>query len=186
MSLTIDDIASLFRSRGHEQYDGEPVTQLEHALQAGHLAEQAGADSALISAAFLHDIGHLLHDFGPTPTMQGTDDVHQYRCLPFLRPLFSSATLEPIKLHVEAKRYLCAVDPAYYGMLSEDSRRSLVLQGGIFNPEQVEKFAALPYAQAAIDLRRWDDLAKVNNAPTPGLVHFMTHLIRAYEMHRSA
>ena len=113
MSLSIPDIVGLFETKGGAQYDGEPVTQLEHALQSAHLAEQEGAGSALIAAALLHDLGHLLHDFGGTPTRQGLDDLHQYRCLPFLRALFGAATLEPIRLHVDAKRFLCAREPGY-------------------------------------------------------------------------
>ena len=97
MGLSISDIVALFQQKGHEQYDGEPVTQLQHALQTASFAEESGADSELITACLLHDIGHLLHELGPTPTNKGKDDVHQYRCLPFLRPLFGPATLEPIK-----------------------------------------------------------------------------------------
>ncbi|MBS0429718.1 MAG: HD domain-containing protein [Proteobacteria bacterium] len=176
MSLSIPDIVALFESRGHEQYAGEPVTQLEHALQSAHLAEQEGADSALISAALLHDVGHLLHDFGETPSLQGLDDVHQYRCLPFLRALFGPATLEPIKLHVDAKRYLCARDATYHDALSEDSRRSLRLQGGVFDAEQARQYEALPFAQDAVRLRRWDDLAKSADMATPPLVYFVRQL----------
>jgi len=176
MSLTLSDIQALFEERGHEQYDGECVTQLAHALQAAHLAEQQGADSALISAALLHDIGHLLHDFGDTPSKQGLDDVHQYRCLPFLRALFGPATLEPISLHVDAKRFLCAREPAYHDALSVDSKRSLQLQGGIFDAVQADAFAALPYAADAVRLRRWDDTAKSPDAQVPPLAHFMRHL----------
>lgn len=176
MSLAIEDIIDLFQSKGHAQYDGEPVTQLEHALQSAHLAEQDGADSALITAALLHDLGHLLHELGGTPTQQGLDDLHQYRCLPFLRPLFGPATLEPIRLHVDAKRYLCARTPGYLASLSPDSQRSLVLQGGVFSDVQAQAFAALPHAGDALRLRRWDDSAKSADASTPGLMHFARHM----------
>lgn len=176
MSVTITDIIGLYQAKGHEQYDGEPVTQLQHALQTAHLAEQAGANSELITACLLHDIGHLLHDFGSTPTNQGLDDVHQYRCLPFLRPLFGDATLDAIKLHVDAKRYLCAVEREYFDRLSEDSRRSLILQGGIFDAEQAHNFITLPHAAGAISLRRWDDEAKSATMVTPDLAHFVRHM----------
>ena len=85
MALTLDDIEALFARRGHEQYTGEPVTQLEHALQCALLAEQEAADDELVTAALLHDLGHLLHDLGASPTVQGVDDLHQYRAVPFLR-----------------------------------------------------------------------------------------------------
>jgi phosphonate degradation associated HDIG domain protein len=176
MSLAIPDIINLFQSKGHAQYDGEPVTQLEHALQSAHLAELAGADSALITASLLHDLGHLLHELGGTPTQQGLDDLHQYRCLPFLRPLFGPATLEPIRLHVDAKRYLCAREPGYLASLSPDSQRSLVLQGGVFSDAQAQAFEALPHAGDALRLRRWDDSAKSADAGTPDLMHFVRHM----------
>jgi phosphonate degradation associated HDIG domain protein len=179
MSLSIQDIVQLYQSKGHEQYDGEPVTQLQHALQSAFLAERAGAESALITASLLHDIGHLLDDFGPTPSNLGIDDVHQYRCLPFLRPLFDDAILESIKLHVDAKRYLCATQSGYIDNLSEDSVRSLALQGGVFTKEQADQFAALPHAAHAVALRRWDDVAKSATLQTPDLMHFVAHMERA-------
>jgi predicted HD phosphohydrolase len=107
MSLSIDDIETLFRQRGHEQYSGEPVTQLEHALQCASLAEKDGASDALLCAALLHDLGHLLHDLGESPSLQGIDDLHQFRALPWLRGCFGAEVLDPIALHVDAKRYLC-------------------------------------------------------------------------------
>lgn len=176
--LTLDDIAQLFAERGHEQYSGEPVTQLEHALQTAALAEAEGADDALVTASLLHDLGHLLHDFGETPTLRGVDDVHQYRALPFLRGLFDDAVLDGIKWHVDAKRYLCATDSGYYAALSDDSKRSLTLQGGIFNDGEAATFIARPGAAEAVRLRRWDDMAKVHGLLTPTLEHFMTRAAR--------
>ena len=173
MALTIDDIERLFAERGGEQYSGEPVTQLEHALQSAALAEAEGADDALVTAALLHDLGHLLHDFGESPTTRGIDDVHQYRALPFLRGLFDDAVLSPIKLHVDAKRYLCASRPDYYESLSVDSKRSLALQGGVYSAEEAGAFMAQPGAEAAVRLRIWDDLAKVEGLPTPPLSHYI-------------
>ncbi|MBK7655930.1 MAG: HD domain-containing protein [Burkholderiaceae bacterium] len=173
MALSLQDIENLFIEKGGEQYSGEPVTQLAHALQSGLLAESAGASDRLITAAFLHDLGHLLHDLGETPTMQGIDDVHQYRALPFLRTLFDDEVLNPIKLHVDAKRYLCAVRSSYFSQLSVDSVRSLALQGGIFSPVQATAFIAQPGAQEAVSLREWDDLAKTEGLPTPSLAHYI-------------
>ena len=186
MSLSIADIVHLLETKGHAQYDGEPVTQLEHALQSAHCAEQAGSGSALITAALLHDLGHLLHDMPGSPTRAGIDDLHQYRCLPFLRGLFGDATLEPIRLHVDAKRYLCAREPGYLESLSPDSARSLLLQGGVFDAPQAEAFGALPYAQDAVALRRWDDLAKSADALVPDLAHFVRHLEIAAAEQRDA
>lgn len=171
--LTLADIEALFRERGHEQYTGEPVTQLEHALQSAALGEADGADDELVTAALLHDLGHLLHDLGATPTLHGVDDVHQYRVLPFLRGLFSERVLGAIQGHVDAKRYLCATRPGYLEALSDDSRRSLALQGGVFGADEARAFEARPGAMEAVRLRLWDDRAKVEGGATPPLAHFL-------------
>jgi phosphonate degradation associated HDIG domain protein len=171
--LSLIDIALLFARRGAEQYSGEPVTQLEHALQTAHLAEQSGASPELVTASLLHDLGHLLNDQGETPTLRGIDDAHQYYALPFLRGLFPDAVLDAIKLHVDAKRYLCQARPGYFGKLSDDSKRSLALQGGVFGADQAAAFIALPAAKDAVMLRQWDDLAKQTDWSTPTLTHFL-------------
>ena len=174
MSLTISDICILFARKGGRAYDGEPVTQLEHALQTATRAEESGAPPAIVTAALLHDLGHMLNDQGDTPTLRGIDDVHQYAALPFLRGLFDEDVLAPIKLHVDAKRYLCATRGDYYDALSVDSKRSLTLQGGVFTAEEAEAFIAQPHARHAVEVRLWDDLAKIAGAPTPPLAHFVT------------
>ena len=102
--LSLPDIELLFARHGASQYSGEPVTQLEHALQTAHLAEQSDADDCLVTACLLHDLGHLMNDQGDTPSLRGIDDAHQYFALPFLRGLFPDAVLDPIRLHVDAKR----------------------------------------------------------------------------------
>lgn len=178
MALSLPDIRTLFDNFGSLAYSGEPVTQLEHALQSAALAEQEGADASLVAASFLHDLGHLLNLQGETPSARGIDDLHQYFALPFLRPLFSDAVLDPIRLHVDAKRCLCAVDPEYFGKLSADSVRSLALQGGVFSDDEATAFLAREHAEAALRLRRWDDRAKVVGMPTPSLDHYMTLLER--------
>jgi phosphonate degradation associated HDIG domain protein len=173
MALTIPDICALFEAKGGRMYAGEPVTQLEHALQSAALAQAADADAATITAALLHDLGHLLNDQGETPTARGIDDVHQYFALPFLRALFSPAVLEPIRLHVDAKRYLCATQSGYYDALSPDSKRSLALQGGAYSSDAAAEFIGLPWARRAVELRRWDDAAKESGRATPALTHFL-------------
>ena len=178
MALTIEEIELLFTQRGSDQYSGEPVTQLEHALQTAAFAEAADSSDEMVTAALLHDLGHLLHDFGETPSMRGIDDVHQYRALPFLRGTFSSRVLDPIRLHVDAKRYLCAMRDGYFAALSDDSKRSLGLQGGIFNEGQAEAFIMQPGAPDAVRLRLWDDAAKLAGAQTPPLAHFLARARR--------
>ena len=172
MDMTLAGIKALFDAKGGRQYSGEPVSQLEHALQSAQLAEQAGAGAELITASLLHDLGHMSNDLGETPTLRGIDDRHQFHGVSALKGLFPEAVLTPIRLHVDAKRYLCAVDPAYWASLADDSRRSLELQGGEFSPEQAAKFIAQPFARDAVALRRWDDLAKAAGKTTPDFAHY--------------
>lgn len=178
MALSIPDIRKLFDEFGAMAYSGEPVTQLEHALQCAQLAEQENAGDALVAASLLHDLGHLLNRQGDTPSARGIDDLHQYYALPFLRPMFDDAVLEPIRLHVDAKRCLCAIDAEYFGRLSADSVRSLALQGGVYSAPQAETFMAQPFASDAMRLRRWDDQAKAAGLPTPPLSHYLAVLER--------
>lgn len=179
MALTLTDIEALFAAKGDRMYAGEPVTQLQHALQSAHLAEQEGADGELVVAAFLHDLGHLINDQGETPTLRGIDDRHEYVALPFLRDLFGPEVLQPIRLHVDAKRYLCArgngtvTGAEYWAGLSIDSRRSLELQGGIFSDTEAEGFRTQPFAEDGVRVRLWDDRAKLAAAQTPPLSHYL-------------
>ena len=176
--LTPAAIEALFAREGSSLYGGEAISQAEHALQCAWAAEQQGDDDALVVACLLHDLGHLLNEQGDTPSLRGIDDTHQYFALPFLRGLFPDALLDSIKLHVDAKRYLCQANPAYFAKLSDDSKRSLVLQGGVFGAEQAAAFIAQPGARDAVMLRQWDDLAKQAELPTPSLAHFMTRAAR--------
>ncbi len=173
MTSTLADLERVYRERGHLAYSGEPVTQLEHALQSAHRAEQDGARAELVTAALLHDLGHLLNLQGETPSERGIDDQHQFFAVPFLRPLFDAAVIDPIRWHVEAKRALCALEPGYREALSEDSKRSLELQGGIFSAAEIEAFLSRAHAGEALRLRRWDDQAKVAGAATPPLEHYL-------------
>ena len=176
MALSISDIVTVFARKGGRAYDGEGVTQLEHALQCASMAEASGAAQSLVAAALLHDLGHMLNDQGETPTLRGVDDTHQYAAIPFLRGAFDDAVLEPIRLHVDAKRYLCATRPEYYDALSADSKRSLALQGGPFDAHAAAAFIARPYAADAVKVRLWDDRGKRAGAPTPPLAHFVPTL----------
>ena len=172
MALSLSDICVLFARKGGREYDGEGVSQLEHALQTAAQAEAEGVPHALVAAALLHDLGHMLNDQGETPTLRGVDDLHQFAALPFLRATFGDDVLEPIRLHVDAKRYLCATEPGYYDALSADSKRSLALQGGPYDEAAAAAFAAQPGASRAIALRRWDDAAKIAGVATPQFEHF--------------
>ena len=103
--------------------------------------------------------------------------MHQYAALPFLRGLFGERVLGAIKLHVDAKRYLCAIRPGYQSALSDDSQRSLLLQGGVFDAAQTDVLTQ-PGGMDAVRLRIWDDLAKSEAAATPPLAHFMARASR--------
>jgi phosphonate degradation associated HDIG domain protein len=176
MALTLNDVTQLLTVEGENQYGGEAVSQLEHALQCATLAEQAGETPQTITAALLHDIGHLLAKTGRIEARASTesgDDLHQYVALPFLRGLFSNAVLEPIRLHVDAKRYLCATDQPYWSTLSTASKHSLIMQGGVYTPPQAIEFEAQSFAHEAVRLRRYDDLAKTPETLTPALPHFL-------------
>lgn len=175
---TLDDLLALYRERGAEQYDGEPVSHLEHALQAAHLAEQAGSDDAIVTACLLHDVGHVITGRPGTPTLDGIDDTHEKLGAKVLRGLFGPDVTDPIRWHVDAKRYLCRVDPLYHARLSVDSKRSLLLQGGIFSAEQATGFIARPGAREAVSVRLWDDLAKQPGLETPTLEHFFQRAAR--------
>ncbi|HEX5737081.1 MAG TPA: HD domain-containing protein [Hydrogenophaga sp.] len=171
----VDAIADLLQRQGARQYGSEAVSQLDHALQCAHLAEAAGETAETIVAALLHDLGHLLRaDAEPTePGQKQRDDLHQVIALPFLRPLFSDAVLEPIRLHVDAKRHLCRTDASYLAQLSLASIRSLELQGGVFSAQQAIDFMNQAHAATALRLRRYDDRAKTPGASTPPLAHYM-------------
>ena len=173
MALGIDDIRLLFDRHGDTAYPGEPLTIAEHSLQTAQKARDEGATDELVTAAFLHDLGHFLNFKDETEVARGTDDQHQYFAIPFLRPLFPAAVIEPIRLHVDAKRALCALDPGYHAALTPGSLRSLEIQGGIFSEEQAAAFLARPFAREAVRLRRWDDASKVAGVPTAGFEHFL-------------
>lgn len=176
MNKKIDDILEILVSRGNEQYGMEAVSQLEHALQCAVLAEKANATPELIIASLLHDFGHLIHNLGENAAEKGIDDRHEYRALGYLNQIFSLAVTEPIRMHVDAKRYLCAVDNNYWDSLSTASKVSLELQGGIYSPTEAREFINQPYAKDAVKLRIWDDLAKVKDLATPGIEYFIPTL----------
>ncbi len=175
----VDTIFALFARVGGAAYLGEAVSQLEHALQAARRAEAAGANDALVAAALLHDIGHLLQGLPETIAQQGIDERHEQGGAAWLERHFGPAVTAPVRLHVAAKRYLCAVDPAYRAQLSAASQRSLELQGGPFGADAVRRFEQEPHAQAAVALRRWDDEAKVPGLAVPELEHYRRCLVAA-------
>lgn len=156
---TVAQLVGRYVEFGHKKYGTEVVTRSQHAVQCAQLASAAGETNAMVVASLLHDFGHLVADFSRDEVLI-KDDRHEVVCLPILEDLFPPSVTEPIRLHVDAKRYLCAVDPEYWGQLSLASQRSLELQGGAFDDADLHKFLMSTFAKDAVRLRRYDDLAK--------------------------
>lgn len=172
----VDYLINLFLQKGDSLYAGEPVSQAEHGLQAATFAENKNASASLIVAALLHDVGHLLTDLPEDCAEEGIDSKHEDLGAEWLEQYFGPEVTEPIRMHVAAKRYRCAVDEEYRNRLSPASELSLKLQGGPFTPEEVERFDQNPHAQESLQLRLWDEAAKVENYETPDLEHFRPYI----------
>jgi phosphonate degradation associated HDIG domain protein len=171
-------IADLLTLKAEGQYGLSDINQKQHALQSGWLAERQGCSEALIVASLLHDIGHMVHDLGENPAEAGIDDLHEERGHEFLRAWFGPEVTEPVRLHVAAKRYLCGTEPDYFSKLSSDSILSLSLQGGPMSVVEAAAFAALPGAADAVQLRRFDEQAKIKDLETPPVAHFLPYVAR--------
>ena len=166
-------IAEIFERRGADSYLGEPVTMSQHMLQGAVLAERDSAAEELVAAALLHDIGHYTSEFGPLSDESHDDNYHDEAGARVLEGFFPPVVIECVRLHVAAKRYLCAAEPDYFARLSPDSVRSLSLQDGPMSPEEMAAFRVQPHAEAAVQLRRFNESAKVRNLPTPPVEHFL-------------
>lgn len=174
----VSQIEQLFAQHGHLPYEGarrEPVSALEHALQCAQLAEWGNADAPLVAAALLHDIGHFLAAEAVLKS-ERVDDRHELLAPPFLAEHFGVDVTEPIRLHVQAKRYLVRVDAAYAAQLSPASVHSLGLQGGPLDDAELAAFEAQPFAEQAVLLRRWDDGAKLPGRQAPALDYYLALL----------
>ena len=175
----IHDLRQIYGVRACKPYGLTAVHQLQHALQCAWQAEQAGASAELITAALLHDVGHMIHDLGEYPAAQGVNDNHEERGAIWLAMHLGPAVTEPVRLHVDAKRYLCAVQPGYAERLSPDSIESLTLQGGPMRAAEREGFEREAHWQDAVQLRTWDEAAKDPQATPPDWTHFETYLRQA-------
>jgi len=163
-----DEVAALYGRRGAEAYVGESVSVTAHCLQTANLARLAQAPDALVVAALLHDIGHLIDEVSDDGDWT-RDARHELSGSRWLAERFGPEVSEPVRLHVPAKRYLCASSPGYVARLSPASLQSLGLQGGAMSRAEVEQFELEPYARCALRLRVWDDEGKVPARSVPEL-----------------
>ncbi len=166
---TVDEVLKLLASGGGAAYFGEPVTVLEHSLQAAWFLQRRHASDDLVLAALLHDAGHLLHAEGEDAAQHGLDTRHEELGVAALDGHLPASVLDPIHMHVAAKRYLCFAEPQYFKALSPASVESLALQGGPMNAEEAAGFLSLPHAHEAVSLRRADDAAKIEGLAVPEL-----------------
>ncbi len=167
-----DEIFAIYRDRGSGAYFGESVSMSEHALQAAHFAQTDAALPALIVAALLHDIGHLIDEVPADIANWTTDACHELVGSRWLARRFAPEVSEPVRLHVPAKRYLCATDGRYFAKLSEASVATLKLQGGPMTGPELARFEAERFHKEAVRLRRWDDQGKIAGLSTPELEHY--------------
>jgi phosphonate degradation associated HDIG domain protein len=172
-------LIDIYAKKATGWYGLSAVNQLQHALQSAALAETAGEPAWFISAALLHDVGHMIHDLGEDAADHGIDDSHEELAANWLARYFGPEVSEPVRLHVPAKRYLCAVDSSYFGKLSEDSVKSLALQGGPMSADEVSAFQTNPHFEAAVRLRTIDDKAKDPKTVTPDFGHFVQYIDKA-------
>lgn len=174
----ISEAESLFTGKGMKPYS-EAISQIEHALQCALLAEQETGDAEMITAALLHDIGHLMTKLSQNAAEQGIDDKHEDIGQGWLARHFTPRVAEAVGLHVAAKRYLCTARPGYFDTLSPASVQSLKLQGGPMTAAETDAFAGRTYADDAVLLREWDDRGKVVGLKTPDFAHFKPYLEKA-------
>ena len=174
----IDKIIQAFHQYGHLEY-GERVNMREHMLQSAVFAEQDQADDLMIAAAVLHDYGHFVHGLGEDIADQGIDGRHEEVGAEALKDYFVPEVIEPMRLHVAAKRYLCAVDAEYFATVSPASLQSLELQGGPFSLEEAQAFEQNPHFERAIKLRLYDEAGKVPEMKTPPIEHYRPYLENA-------
>jgi phosphonate degradation associated HDIG domain protein len=179
MSVIVEEILALYETAGSADYLPDIVSHTEHALQTAARALHAGAPDTLVVAALLHDVGHLLPGLDEAALAASRVDArHEARGAVFLARYFPIAVTRPIAMHVAAKRYLCALDPAYVGQLSPSSVQSLALQGGPLDDDAVEAFERRPGFREALSLRRWDEAAKVPGRRVPGFAQYRPLLER--------
>ena len=165
-------LGNIFIRHGAISYLGEQVTTSEHMLQGALLAEEANAPDALIAGVLLHDIGHYIHEFSHAAFVQGIDDYHDKVGAALLAPFFPTMVTACIGCHVAAKRYLCATESDYCDRLSLASVHTLRLQGGPMSESETAKFANNPELEFLLQVRIWDEEAKVPGKKTRSFAYY--------------
>ena len=177
-STIVAFLSDIFERRGSESYLGEQVSMAEHMLQAAWLAEREGAKDEMVAAALLHDIGHYTGEFGSYSPEDTKDKYHDAAGAYVLKPFFPTVVIECVRLHVAAKRYLCAIDPDYQRRLSQASKHSLSLQGGPMTEQEVADFRSNAFHEEAVMVRKWDDGGKVRGRKTKSFYDYCDLLQR--------
>jgi [1-hydroxy-2-(trimethylamino)ethyl]phosphonate dioxygenase len=172
------EVLALYRARGAGAYFGERVSMSEHGLQAAWFAREENAPEPLVVAALLHDVGHLIEAVPDALADWITDARHEQVGARWLAARFGPEVSEPVRLHVPAKRYLCATDSSYFRQLSPASVHTLALQGGRMSADEVAAFEGEPYFREAVRVRRWDDQGKVAGLATPPLEDYVAMIER--------
>ena len=172
----IDFILELFAQQGANEYMGEAVTMSQHMEQTAACAVADAAPDSLVIAALLHDIGHFIGEHPIDALEKGIDNDHETIGADYLRNHFADSISEPVRLHVAAKRYLCATDPDYFARLSPASVNSLEVQGGPMNAAEVAAFEANPHHRDAVRLRCYDDDGKVTGLTINPVTHYRATL----------
>jgi len=179
----VEELFAFVEERGQSHYD-EDVTQVEHALQCAELARQRGLGDEAVTAALLHDVGHLLYDEHDAGDFPERDQNHEEIGADLLADYFPPTVTEPIRLHVAAKRYLCTTDPDYYAQMSAASQHSFHVQGGLLSPDEKREWERNPGLKRALELRRLDDLGKCPGKATPKLDDFFENVLRSLSRKR--
>ena len=182
----VEFLAGIFERRGAEDYLGEPVTVAEHMLQGAWLAEQEKAPEELVVAALLHDIGHFTSEFGTYSPDDTQDRHHDEAGGDILAPFFPEVVTDCVRLHVAAKRYLCATDKTYFGKLSPASVHTLSLQGGPMSKDEIAEFERNPHFREAVQVRLWDEGGKVAGMKTRSFRDYVPLLQRVVDRHLAA
>jgi phosphonate degradation associated HDIG domain protein len=172
----VDEILLIYSRRGGEAYVGEPISVSEHAAQAAYFAREAGAAPALVLAALLHDIGHLIDEAPEDLRAWHSDARHEESGARWIAARFDASVADPVRLHVAAKRYLCATDQAYTARLSPASVHTLALQGGPMHPDELAAFERERFHADAVRLRRWDDMAKIAGFQAPAIASYRAEM----------